>query len=378
MAVGWGCAEQGSASDCPVGSLDCPCTTGSGCDPGLSCVEETCRVIDNGTSSATTDGSATGTSGETMSGSQSGSATTTGTPATSSPTEDTDASASATDSGPLLDVGSADTDIGPLSGCQAIDVLFVLDGSGSMIEERNALAAQGAFTQIIGTLQGLNGGGIDYRIGVTDDDDHGFLVPAGWAEPNPWFESVALDDAQMVAAFNGAVQQVSGLGGASVGCEHVLTSAVDLLDGDVSDFVREDALLVLVLLTDVDDYGAYDQQGGNICGIGCATAPTAVETLHQRLVDDVKAGQTDAVSAIVIAGDPALNGGLNLCEQPGSCGCDGIDCEIFHADRLLAFTDLLGTNGVFADLCSANVPNAVQTALDEDIDIACMNFEPAG
>lgn len=141
MAIGWGCGEQSSASDCPVGSLDCPCTVGDGCDPGLSCVGETCRVIDNGTSSATTDGSATQTSGETMSGSQSGSATSTGTPATSSGTGQTD-SASATDSGPLLDVGSRDTDIGPLSGCQAVDVLFVLDGSGSMTEERNALAAQ--------------------------------------------------------------------------------------------------------------------------------------------------------------------------------------------------------------------------------------------
>jgi hypothetical protein len=254
-------------------------------------------------------------------------------------------------------------------------MLFVLDSSGSMIEERQALAATNAFTQIVDTLAGINGGGIEYRIAVSDDKDGGYEVPAGWAG-DPWFDSTELTVDEIADAFNGAVGAINGE--PPLGCEHVLTSAVDLLDGDASGFVRDDALLVLVLVTDVDDYGAYDQQGGNVCGIGCATAPTSVATLLATLVDDVKGGQMAGVAAIVVAGDPNVNDGSNFCDQPGSCGCAGGDCAIYHADRLWELTDSLATNGYAADLCNVTVPDAVDTALTASIDLACQNFEPEG
>lgn len=258
-------------------------------------------------------------------------------------------------------------------------MLFVLDGSGSMIEERQALAQVDAFTSIVQTLAMLGDGNIDYRIAVTTDNDDGYLKPGCWKEPEPWVASVGHTPQEVAQAFSCAV---SAFGNnnfeASVGCEHVLTSAVDLLDGDPSGFVRDDALLVLVMVTDVDDYGAYDQQGGNDCGIGCATQPTTVASLRQRLVDDVKKGEADGVAAIVIAGDPTVDAGQNFCGQPGSCGCNGLDCGVFHADRLYEFITMLGTNGHAADLCmGANaVPDAVETALTANIGIACEQFEP--
>jgi hypothetical protein len=142
--------------------------------------------------------------------------------------------------------------------------------------------------------------------------------------------------------------------------------------------VREDALLVLVLVTDVDDYGEYDQDGFCIEGLGCTTAGDPVATLVTTLVDTVKGGQMDGVAAIVVAGDPTVNGGVNFCNQPGSCGCAGGDCAIYHATRLWELTDSLGMNGYAADLCDGNVPGAVETALTDSIDLACMNFEPEG
>jgi hypothetical protein len=143
--------------------------------------------------------------------------------------------------------------------------------------------------------------------------------------------------------------------------------------------VRPEALLVLVLLTDVDDYGAYDQSGGNVCGIGCDTPPPPLQGLLDTLLT-VKNDQMDAVAAIVVAGDPSVNGGMNVCEQPGSCGCTQFDCAAFHADRLYEFAGMLGTNGVAADLCTgpASVPDAVESALTDSIDLACMMFEPEG
>jgi hypothetical protein len=342
----------------------------------MSCIDEVCIPVDSGTSGNDTTASASATQANSSAPTTSASTTTTdgsSGPTTGGPTTDAD-------TGTIkLDVGSNETDTGPTMGCQAIDMLFAIDGSASMAEERNALAATNAFTQVVSTLEGLNGGGIDFRIGVTDDNDHGFLVPNGWAMADPWFDSQTLTTQEIANAFNGAVGQVAAFGGASLGCEHVLTSGTTLIDNDVSGFVRDDALLVLVLLSDVDDYGAYDQEGGNSCGIGCATAPPALQTLLDTLVA-AKNGQTEGVAAIVVAGDPSLDGGVNLCEQPGSCGCGGFDCAVFHADRLYAFTDLVGTNGYAADLCSgpASVPTAVETALNDSIELACVNFEPEG
>lgn len=374
------CGDSGNAASattdtCPVGAQGCPCTQGGGCDNGLSCQSGTCEPAADPT---TGPGLPTGTT--TMSGTGTASATsdptTTLTPGTSSTGEPVD---STTDIGPKLDVGVESTTGAPAQGCTKIDMLFVLDGSGSMIQERQALAAVDAFTGIVETLAGLGDGGIDYRIAVTTDNDDGYITPGCWQEPDPWISSAGHTADEVADAFACAV---SGFGNntfeASVGCEHVLTSAVDLLDGDASGFVRDDALLVLVLVTDVDDYGAYDQQGGNNCGIGCATAPTPVLDLHNRLVANVKQGETDGVAAIVVAGDPEVDAGVNFCGQPGSCGCDGLDCGVFHADRLYQFIDLLGASGRAADLCAGpqSLPSAVQTALTEDIDIACEQFEP--
>lgn len=230
--------DTGADSGCSIGSIDCACTPGGGCDPGLDCVEDVCIVVTT---------SASGTSGNPSSGattddSDSASASaTTGTPTTAGSTS-TGRSDDST-GGLVLDVGNGETGIGPTSGCRAIDVLFALDSSGSMNEERAALAATNAFSQILVTLEGLNGGGIDYRVGLTTANDHGWMVPLGWLEPTPWFDSEVSELETMSLAFNGAAGQINQLGDPPVGCEHVLTSAVNLLVGDSTGFVRDDALL---------------------------------------------------------------------------------------------------------------------------------------
>src|SRR5690606_7859344 len=97
--------------------------------------------------------------------------TTTGTTA-AEPTTGT----TTTNGGPKLDVGMDTTTGPPAQGCTKIDMLFVLDGSGSMIEERSALAQMGAFTAVVDTLAALGDGNIDYRIAVTTDNDDGYVT----------------------------------------------------------------------------------------------------------------------------------------------------------------------------------------------------------
>lgn len=373
LSVAWACGGGGDGqADCLVGSRQCMCTAGGACDPGLTCIDGLCLLFDdtdvsgntNPTDPSESDGSQSQSAS--MSASMSDGSMTTADTGDSSATA---ASMTSADDGPLLDVG----DVTPVSGCTKMDMLFVLDSSGSMGPERAALSATQAFSQIIDIIEMINGGGVDYRIGVSDDKDGGFESFAGM----PWFDSTEMDAMQMATAFNGAVASISGE--PPLGCEHVLTSGTNLLLLDQTGFVREDALLVLVLLTDVDDYGAYDQPDGNDCGIGCNTAPVYTpEEAESVLRMTVKGGQEGAVAAIVIAGDPAVPAMDAPCAQPGICNCNAFGCDAYWGTKVYAFAELLGTNGYTANVCNADVPTAVQTALTESIDLACQNFEPEG
>lgn len=356
--------EGCKAEECPIGGEACACTGGGGCDLGLICLSGVCVNAgpdELGEDELEVDGDGDGDPTTTTAGDG-----------------DSSSSDDATDSGPKLDTltdESATTD-GPCvdTGCKKVDMLFALDGSASMIEEIGALKAGQAFLGIVNTLENLNCGGIDYRIGVTGDNDDGWMVPNNWADTDPWFDSGSYTPAEMSVHFQAAATKVGNGGGAPLGCEHVLTSAVNLLGNDSSGFLRPDALLVLVMLTDVDDYGAYDQANGNTCGIGCDVAGQPVSVLYDTLVA-LKADDPAGVSTIVIAGDPSSNAGVNFCNQPQSCASS------FHADRLYDFAALhAGTNGFAADVCAgaSAVPDAVQTALDNNIDLACQDFEPVG
>ncbi|EDM80064.1 hypothetical protein PPSIR1_20594 [Plesiocystis pacifica SIR-1] len=371
---------EGCAEDCPIGGEGCDCTGGGGCDVGLVCLSNTCvNAGPNATDLG--NGDDDGDDDEAEDSESSGDGSTTGSTDGESSEGEDDVSTDSSGGGPKLDTLQEEgADDGPCAetGCKKVDMLFALDGSASMIEEINALKAGAAFLGIVEALESLNCGDIDYRIGVTGDNDNGWITPPGWSDLNPWFDSLDYGAGDIATHFLGAANAVAASGGASVGCEHVLTSAVNLLSSDSSGFLRDDALLVLVLLTDVDDYGWYDQLGGApepFCeGFGCATAPQPVATLQDTLVA-LKDGDQAGVATIVIAGDPNANGGVNFCGQPQSCA------TAFHAERLYEFAEIqTGANGYAHNLCAgaATVPTAVEAALSEDIDLACQSFEPVG
>lgn len=332
--MAYGCAAGGETDtngECPVGSETCPCTTGGACDPGLMCLSNICVDPNNSTGGG---GSGTGGSG-------------TG--------------------------GSGDC-IPDGEGCQAVDVIFALDSSGSMQAENGALAATQAFQSVVDTISSINCGQVDFRIGITNDNDGGFVSGAA----TPWFDSASLSNQEIANAFSASANIVIGSESASLGCEHVLTSAVNLAVNDTTGFIREGALLVLVLVTDVDDYGSYDMPGGNACGLGCTASPQPTQALYQSLLT-LKGDDPAAIATIVVAGNPTGTPNLgNFCQQPGSCGCNGSECNAFFATRLWEFAGHVGDYGVTADICAgaASVPGAVQAAFDTQIDLACKELEP--
>lgn len=332
--------------DCPVGALNCACTGGGSCDPGLTCEDDICI-----------DGDGTGP----------GNVSTTG-------NDDDD---------------SLDDGTGPESdfllpcnqlGCTQVDMLFALDSSLSMSEEIGALSASQAFTSIVSNLEGLNCG-VEYRIGLTNDNDGGFI--GFGANGNPWFDSMEMTPEEISSAFSTAAGTVLGNGGTSAGCEHVLSSSLSTLALDTTGFLRSDALLVLVMVTDVDDYGAYDQanSGGPCAGFLCTESPQPVSTIYDQLVT-LKGGTPEALATIVVAGDPTIMEGLNTCQQPATCCGGGLECaQAHHAPRLWEFAQMqAGTNGFTGNICDGanQVPLLIQDALGNNIDLACQSFEPEG
>ncbi len=342
--------------DCPVGSEGCPCTDGGACDQGLSCQDG--NICGDG----------------------------------SGPVSDTDGPGSATSNdsddetgGIKLDVGSADSTGNECtqSGCTQVDMLFAIDSSLSMSEEIAALSASQAFSAIVQDLAELNCGGIEYRIGLTNDNDGGFI--GFGANGNPWFDSMEMTSDEISSAFTAAAGTILGAGGTGIGCEHVLSSSLSTLALDTTGFLRQDALLVLVLITDVDDYGYYDQAGSGFCeGLPvslCPVAPQPVDTIYNQLVT-LKGGAEEGVAAIVVAGDPDVTEGMNFCGQPASCCGGGGECgQAHHAPRLYEFAGMqTGMNGYSGNICdgAAQVPLLIQDALTNNIDLACQTYEPEG
>ena len=74
-----------------------------------------------------------------------------------------------------------------------------IDDSGSMGEEQANLTQN--FPVFVDKLDKA---GIDYRIGVTGDNDNGWRTPAGWAGPSPWFDSLSMTDEDIATAFSNA------------------------------------------------------------------------------------------------------------------------------------------------------------------------------
>ncbi|MEZ4366319.1 MAG: VWA domain-containing protein, partial [Kofleriaceae bacterium] len=173
-----------------------------------------------------------------------------------------------------IDAGNAgpffDADLGR---CQQIDLLFVIDNSGSMQQEQANLAAN-----FPGFIAVLEASGLDYRVGVTttgrdyayqlatpigaiamdqDGGDNGHLLaPSGCGMTRPWIEQADADPAGTFAC-------LAAVGTSGPSDEMPLGALRDaledrMLDGSNAGFLRPDALLAVVILTDEDDC-SYEQ-----------------------------------------------------------------------------------------------------------------------
>lgn len=274
-------------------------------------------------------------------------------------------------------------DGGPVSSeaCEKMDILFVIDNSGSMDEEQaNLISNFSGFATLIDNHMTSSNRSLDYRIAVTTagrDVSYtvsalGLTIPLTEGGDNGTFRrGCGLDrawmersDGNLVSTFECRANVGTGGPGAEMpllGLEWSLGARVD--DGTNAGFLREDALLAIVMITDQDDCSRIDD-GFTIDGM----QPTCFDSSDSNIIplphylnflDELK-GERGRWASAVIAGT-----------GPGSCS-SGFG-EAAEASRMIDFVGQAGTNSVLSSICSGDLTGALEEAL-QNFEAACEAF----
>jgi hypothetical protein len=250
--------------------------------------------------------------------------------------------------------------------CQKMDVLFVIDNSGSMGQEQTNLIAN--FPQFITVL---NQSGLDYRVAVTttgrnysyamsspiggsipmsqNGGDNGtMLKPASCNMTKRWIDKADPDPSMTFSC-------VANVGTGGPSDEMPLSAMRDafeerMADGTNSGFHRPDALLSIVFLTDEEDC-SYEQSvtfgfGQSLCDSMMEPVPNYVTFL------DTYTGHRSRWAVAAIAG-------------PGPGACSSTFGGADEATRLKAFVQQTGANAVMSSICDGNLATGLMQALSK-------------
>jgi hypothetical protein len=283
-------------------------------------------------------------------------------------------------------IDAAVPDAGPQAACNQIDFLFVIDNSSSMDDvQAKLVAAFPQFIQVIDQYQNAAGQSLDYRIAVTTTGRDvayiikvpviGTEIPFNEMGDDGEFRPVPGQSRRWIERSDGNVSSTFsslgtvGTGGPSLemqllAMEWSLSKRMTEGAKPNAGFLRDDALLAVVMVSDEDDC-SIPTDGFTIASDACDPDPPGMLTPEhfKTFLDDVKGGPGRWALAMIAI--PPGNGG----------GCGGNDDYQAEGERLKAFADLAGVNGVFADLCATTYSQALGDALDT-FTAACEHIPP--
>jgi hypothetical protein len=270
----------------------------------------------------------------------------------------------------------------PATGeCRKMDLIFVVDDSGSMEQEQTNLATNfPMFAALLNSYTISTGETLDYRAAVTTTGVTAMMTQTTPAFPPLPPISVPINQTGM----DGKFRQVSGMtrswvertdanmaqtfaSAASVGINgpgiemQLRAMELAILPGTNPGFIREDALLGIVILTDEDDCSFRQSSGIDISSLeGCVGTPgiPAAADFLQPL--DTLKGERGRWAAAVIAAQ-------SDCTSSFGNAVEGV--------RLKQFQAASPQNIVFGDICAGNLQGALMQALDS-FQAACENFPP--
>lgn len=258
--------------------------------------------------------------------------------------------------------GPSDASTHARDGCNAIDIVVVIDPSTSMHDEQNSLKAN--LPDFVDVLDGFTGpnGPVDYRIGVTDaslthvektmfgsavkQGTDGKLVRASACQlARPWIERGDAARKTDFACLASILLTDAG------GFEMPLGALEQAITTANPGYLRDDALLGVILITDEDDKTA-DPVPLDEADDGCPLSSPWAKPVGGFIdaLDRVKGQRREAWSAAIIAG-----------KGPGECkSAFGSACE---ARRLAAFGAQAGSNVVVSSICDGDLKPALGLAL---------------
>ncbi|MGH1340803.1 MAG: hypothetical protein ACRBN8_04595 [Nannocystales bacterium] len=291
-----------------------------------------------------------------------------------------ESSGAADDQDPIYDVGNAGGgDKLPPSedGCTKVDLLFVIDNSGSMAGEQENLV--NSVPGFISTMRETLIDADSLHIGVTTTDantgnaspcnvDGALVTRTSGADSSqttcgPYGSGgpFMTEDDELEVAFACAAQ----VGTEGIPFERPMDTLRAAITpgmngaGECNDgFIRDDALLVAVVITDEEDH-----LSSNVIQNGSADEPP-------KWFTDVVALKGGIEENIVL---------LSLVGNPSPSACDGLtgdDEGAQVADRLIEFTEMF-TYGTTGDVCAPSYVPFFEEAVSV-IDLACDGFTPAG
>ena len=297
------------------------------------------------------------------------------------------------DGGPLLlDVMPGDVPPPRSMGCTKVDFLFVIDSSASMRHHQDNLAA--SFPGFIAAIEQALGDVDDFHVMVADTDPNHIAIceqycdfgspicsgyacgdaalhwdacdemygagvrhPLGWNASN---EDCGLGDARYLTAQHPDLEgsfACAAKVGTSTNAEWQLQSMAAALAPEMTGargcndgFLRDDALLVIALITDEPD----EYSGSTV----------------QAWADEVIAAKTDSEAIVMLGILPP-----DVPDPAATCNLDDPDYPKAAPD-LHAFVGLFPRSTV-GDVCEPDYAPFLVEAVGL-IDIACEEFEPAG
>ena len=303
---------------------------------------------------------ATVTASDTTSDGESSTSSTEGATAT------TDPEASESGDDPMFDLGIIpDTPVQEM-GCEGIDFLFAIDNSGSMGAQQGQLLASfpGFITAIQNSLENVS----SYHVGVVTSDAYtenepgcqtlGDLVTqtAGNGACGPFVDGGRFaTDADDLATVFPCMAEV-GSGGSFIE-QPVSASVAAVSDAKAAPgacnegFLRDDSILVLVVLTD---------DPPSLPDFDDAHPETDTSGWYQAIID-AKGGNPEAV--VVIGFIPWTD-----------ISCVPLNIE---SPNLIGFVDSIGDQGIKASICEPDF-GPVFASTVETIQFTCDNFVPQG
>jgi hypothetical protein len=247
-----------------------------------------------------------------------------------------------------------------------MDIVFVVDDSGSMAEEQSNLATNfPMFATLLQNYTNADGKKVDFRIGITttgrtidytislggtslpyheDGDNGAFRNNCGGA--SRWLDS---SDPSMASSLGCR----ANVGTTGPGIEMPLLMAKYALSeraGDTNaNFVRPDALLAIVMITDENDSSTTQN---NFTMSATGSSPTNFNAADEVAFLDTLKGNRTRWAAAAIAGDGDCTSSFG----------DAVD-----ATRLKEFVTLANANGTtqatFSSICEGNLTTGLMQAL---------------